>query len=129
MNDPDLPVWLQDAVGSFGRRLGLSSLTLNERGVAAVRFENGAALRLERAPGSLCVSVAFPCASDPATLARLLALAHPDNRTAFPIRAARLPRTGEGILVARLAERAVTPTALDTVFSGLWTLANGFLST
>ncbi len=122
------PVWINTAVAEFGRRMGFSTLALNERGAAALRFENGIGLRLEYARESLFVSVTAPCAADDATLKKLLVTAHPRNHLGVPLRVGRLAKTGEALFLVQLPERNVTDNALETIFSGLWSLATDFRS-
>ena len=43
------PSWMESLVREFGKGAGLSNFTLNDRGVAALAFENGASLRFEYA--------------------------------------------------------------------------------
>ncbi len=115
-----VPGWMNAAIGDFGRASGLDSLSLNERGAAALRFETGAALRLEYTGSELVMAMTVPAPYD---LKRLLALAHPMARHGFRIRAGVMPRTQEGVLATMLAERDVTLPQLNAAFGVLWRLA------
>lgn len=113
------PGWIDAVVGDFGRGAGLGSLSLGERGAAALRFETGAALRLEYTGGELVVAMTAPAAD----LRRLLSFSRPDARFGLRVRAGILPRTGEAVLAVRLAERDVTLVRLNSAFALLWRLA------
>ena len=113
------PVWLNAVIGDFGRAAGIGALALNERGAAALRFENGTSLRLEYTGAELVVAVTVPSA-DPK---RLLSLSHPKARYGFRVRTGIVPKTGEAVLAVRLAERDVTLPRVNAVFGLLWRLA------
>lgn len=115
-----VPGWMNGTIGDFGRAAGLSGLSLNGRGTAALRFETGVALRLEYTGAELVMAVTVPSATEPR---RLLALSHPKARHGFRIRAGVLPKTREGVLAIRLAERDVTLPQLNAAFGVLWRLA------
>lgn len=117
------PTWINDLVRDFGRSAGLSDLALADNGAAALAFEGGAVLRLEYAESFLVVAMTVPAANDPASAARLLALAHPAARRDFTIRAGYLASSGRAILAIRLAERDATLPALNAAFAALWALA------
>ena len=118
------PVWMNAVIGDFGRAAGLNGLALNERGAAVLKFEDGTALRLEYADGTLVVAMTVPSAD----VRRLLALSHPRARYAFRIRTGLLPKTHEGvmaheaIMAVQLAERDVTLPRVSGAFELLWRL-------
>ena len=114
-----VPVWMNAVIGDFGKAAGLAGLALNERGVAALKFENGAALRLEYTGDELVVAMTVPSAD----IKRLLALSHPKARYGFRVRSGIVPRTGEAVMAVRLAERDVTLPRVSGVFELLWRLA------
>ena len=116
------PAWMDAVVADFGRGAGLESLSLGGRGAAALRFETGASLRLEYTGAELVMSVTFRCGD----VKRLLSCSHPVAGHGFAVRAAVLPRTQEGILAVRLAERDVTLPQMSGVFGVLWRLAGEF---
>ena len=120
------PTWIEAVVRDFGKAAGLSGLALNDRGAAAISFENGAALRLEYAFDSLVAALTLPARLDPATAARLLAYAHPEARYGFKLRAGYLSKGGRAVFAARLADREVTLPALNSVFSVLWRIGQEF---
>ena len=120
------PAWIEAVVRDFGKAAGLSGLALNDRGVAAIAFENGAALRLEYAFDSMAVALTTPVRLDPAVAARLLAYAHPEARYGFKLRTGYLEKTGRAVFAARLADREVTLPALNSVFSVLWRIGQEF---
>ena len=115
-----VPGWMNGTIGDFGRAAGLSGLSLNGRGTAALRFETGVALRLEYTGAELVMAVTVPSIAE---LKRLLALSHPKARYGFRIRSGVLPRTQEGVLAIRLAERDVTLPQMNAAFGVLWRLA------
>ena len=113
------PVWLNAVIGDFGRAAGIGVLALNERGAAALRFENGTSLRLEYTGAELVVAVTVPSAD----LKRLLSFSHPKARYGFRVRTGIVPKTREAVLAVRLAERDVTLPRVNAVFGLLWRLA------
>ena len=113
------PVWLNAVIGDFGRAAGIGALALNERGAAALRFENGTSLRLEYTGAELVVAVTVPSAD----LKRLLSFSHPKARYGFRVRTGVVPKTREAVLAVRLAERDVTLPRVNAVFGLLWRLA------
>ena len=115
------PGWMNAAIGEFGRAAGLSGLALSGQGTVALRFETGAALRFEYTGTELVMAVTFPAVSD---LTGLLSAAHPEARLGARIRAGIMPKTADGLLAVRLAERDVTLPHLNTVFALLWRLAS-----
>ena len=52
-----VPTWIDSAVSAFGQSAGLGSLSLGERGVAALSFQNGLVLRFEYAFDALYVAM------------------------------------------------------------------------
>ena len=113
------PVWLNAVIGDFGRAAGIGVLALNERGAAALRFENGTSLRLEYTGAELVMAVTVPSAD----LKRLLSFSHPKARYGFRVRTGIVPKTREAVLAVRLAERDVTLPRVNAVFGLLWRLA------
>ena len=113
------PVWMNSVIGDFGRAAGLGGLALNERGAAALRFDNGAVLRLEYTGEELVVAISVPSAD----LRRLLALSHPKARYGFRIRTGMIPKTREAVMAVRFAERDVTLPNVSGAFERLWRLA------
>ena len=113
------PVWLNAVIGDFGRAAGIGALALNERGAAALRFENGTSLRLEYTGAELVIAVTVPSAD----LKRLLSFSHPKARYGFRVRTGIVPKTREAVLAVRLAERDVTLPRVNAVFGLLWRLA------
>ena len=113
------PVWMNAVIGDFGRAAGLGGLSLNERGAAALRFENGAALRLEYTGSELVLAVTVPSAD----VKRLLSVSHPRARHGLRVRAGIIPKTREAVMAVRLAERDVTLPRVSAAFEVLWRLA------
>lgn len=117
------PKWIEAAVRDFGRGAGLGNFALNERGVAAVRFENGIVLRFEYALGELVVAMTVPAANTANTARRILAYSHPDARYGAKVRAGYFARSGCAVFAVRLAPGDVTLPVLDTTFGALWRVA------
>ena len=117
------PNWIEAAVRDFGRGAGLENFALNDRGVAAVRFENGISLRFEYALGELVVATTVPAANTPETARRILAYSHPDARCGARVRAGYLAKAGCAVFAVRQASEDVTLPVLDTVFGALWRVA------
>ena len=113
------PVWMNSVIGEFGRAAGLGSLSLGERGAAALSFENGASLRLEYTGEELVMAVTTPSAD----LKRLLAAAHPRARHGLRVRAGVLAKSGRAVVATRIAERDVTLPRVNGAFGVLWRLA------
>lgn len=113
------PAWMEAVIGDFGRAAGLGGLSLGPSGAAALRFETGAALRLEYTGSELVVAMTFPRGD----LKRLLSFSHPKAAFGLRVRTGILPKTGESVAAVRLAERDVTLPHLNEAFSLLWRLA------
>jgi type III secretion system chaperone SycN len=120
------PKWIESVVEDFGRAAGLRNLALNDRGAAAVAFENGAKLRFEYAFDSLAVAVTVPSRLDPQSARRLLALANPAARHAFRLKAGWMQKSSSAVFAARLPGREVTLPSLNAVFATLWRVAQEF---
>ena len=113
------PVWMNAVIGDFGRAAGLDGLALNDRGAAALKFENGASLRLEYVGEELVVAMTVPSAD----VKRLLSLSHPRARYGFRVRTGIIPKTREAVMAVRFAERDVTLPHVSAAFELLWRLA------
>lgn len=113
------PVWMNAVIGDFGRAAGLDGLALNDRGAAALKFENGASLRLEYVGEELVVAMTVPSAD----VKRLLSLSHPRARYGFRVRTGIIPKTREAVMAVRFAERDVTLPHVNAAFELLWRLA------
>lgn len=114
------PGWIESVVRDFGRGAGLRDFALNERGVAAVRFENGRALRFEYANDELVVAMTVPCANTEPMARRILAFAHPLARTGVRVRAGYLEKAGAAVFAVRLAAGDATLPAVERAFDALW---------
>ncbi len=120
------PGWIASLVGDFGKAAGLSSLSLNGRGTAAIAFENGFGLRFEYVEGELVVAVTVPAYLDATRAKALLAYAHPEARLGFRVRAGYLPRSGKAVFAVRIQERDVTLPMVNQAFAVLWRIAQEF---
>ena len=120
------PGWIASLVGDFGKAAGLSSLSLNWRGTAAIAFENGFGLRFEYVEGELVVAVTVPAYLDATRAKALLAYAHPEARRGFRVRAGYLPRSGKAVFAVRIQERDVTLPMVNQAFAVLWRIAQEF---
>lgn len=120
------PGWIESVVSEFGRAAGLANLALNERGAAAVVFENGERLRFEYAFDSLTIAMTVPSQLDAAIARRLLSYTHPAACRAFRLRAGWLKKSSAAVFAARLPGREVTLPALNSLFAELWRIAQDF---
>lgn len=123
------PAWLNSVVSEFGHSAGLGAFALNERGVAALKFETGMALRFEYAGGELFVAMTVPVSSGSPfgtieRFKRLLAYSHPRSRTGARVRTGFLSKSQSFVIAVRLAERDVTLPRVNSAFAVLWRLAN-----
>ena len=121
-----VPTWIDSAVSAFGQSAGLGSLSLGDRGVAALSFQNGLVLRYEYALAALYVALTVPAPADASAAGRLLGYAHPNARFGFRLRAGYLAKAGRAVFAVRLADRDVTIPALNAAFALLWRVATEF---
>lgn len=120
------PAWTDSAVGEFGRSAGLGSLSLGDKGVAALSFQNGLTLSFEYAQDSLYVAMTVPVRLDAPTAGRLLGYAHPGARFGLRLRTGYLAKSGCAVFAVRLADRDVTLPSLNAAFAMLWRIALEF---
>ncbi|MBP5285928.1 MAG: hypothetical protein ILO34_07495 [Kiritimatiellae bacterium] len=113
------PAWMSAVVRDFGRAAGIDSLSLNGRGAAVLKFENGFSLRFEYIGEELAVAMTAPTAD----IRRLLSFSHPRARYGFRVRTGIVPKTRDAVLAIRLEERNVTLPRLSAAFELLWRLA------
>ena len=102
------PSWVDSVVGEFGQSAGLGRISLGDKGVAALSFQNGLALHLEHAFDSLFVTMTVPTRLDAASAARLLGYAHPDAHFAFRLRTGYIAKSGRAVFAVKIADRDVT---------------------
>lgn len=121
-----VPEWLAADIAEFGRGLGLSTFALNGRGVAAVVFENGLGLTLERRRGRLCVYMTCPVRPEAGILRELLSLAHPWGRLAGRVRTAYWANQERAAFLVVLPEAAVSVPRINAAFEDVWQAAQGF---
>lgn len=120
------PAWIGSAVGQFGLAAGLGELSLGEKGVAALKFQNGLVLRFEYAFDSLYVAMTVSARLDAGAARRLLTYSHPDARFGFRLRTGYLAKSGRAVFAVRLAGREVTLPSINAVFAILWRVATEF---
>ena len=120
------PNWIAAVVRDFGRGAGIGDFALNERGVAAFRFENGVSLRFEYTGGEFVVATTVHAANGAATARRILASAHPDARFGAAVRAGYLAKSGSAVFAVRIASQDVTLPVVNSVFGALWRVATEF---
>lgn len=120
------PAWIGSAVREFGRAAGLGELSLGEKGVAALTFQNGLVLRFEYAFDSLYVAMTVPARLDAGSARRLLTYSHPDARFGFRLRTGYLAKSGRAVFAVKLAGREVTLPSINAAFSMLWRVATEF---
>lgn len=114
--------WIINEISAFGRLLELTTFALDERGMAAVQFENGVKLRLEYRQPDLWIQVLVVVPSEAAARIRLLAEAHPRRAVTEVgvVRAAYLERTGEALLTIALSEDRIEASEIDAAFRELF---------
>ena len=100
----------------FGRRMGLGSLSLNERGMAQLDISGLGSFFLEMRDGPGCRwLLMYLCAPadghDPARVRRLLRMCDFRRNLPFPL-AAGLYK-GKSVLLSRMEERRVTASAIE----------------
>ena len=117
------PEWLNAVVRDFGRAAGADTFVLNDRGAAAITFENGFGLRFEYTGADLVVAVTVPRPANPVSLRRALSFAHPMAGSGLRIRVGYFARTGCIVLAVRIAERNVTLPTVNAAFATLWRAA------
>ncbi len=120
------PSWIESAVGEFGRSAGLGSLSLGDRGVAALSFQNGLVLRFEYAFDALHVAMTVPVHLDASSAGRLLGYAHPSARFGLRIRTGYLAKSGRAVFAVSFADRDVTLPSVNAAFALLWRVALEF---
>jgi type III secretion system chaperone SycN len=121
-----VPQWIDAAVSEFGQSAGLGALTLGDRGVAGLSFQNGLALRFEHAFDALHVAMTVPARLDVPSASRLLGYAHPAARFGFRLRTGYLAKSRRAVFEVRLADRDVTLPAINAAFALLWRIALEF---
>ncbi len=121
-----VPAWIASILVDFGKGAGIPSLEFNERGTAAISFENGQALRFEYVGGALVVAMTVPAYLDPDRAKELFFYSHPDATLGFKVRTGYLARRGAALFAVKIDERAVTLPALNQAFSVLWRIAREF---
>lgn len=118
--------WIQEQVKAFGRLLGLQSFELNERGMAALQFENGVKFRLEGAADALWLQVLLEVPSTPEMMEKVMAEASPARNVptkggeTLCVRAGYLDRSGEALLAMKLAGDEIEASRIDAAFHELF---------
>ena len=120
------PAWIDSAVGEFGQSAGLGSLSLGDRGVTALSFQNGFVLRFEYVFDSLYIAMTVPARIDAPVAARILSYAHPEARFGFHLRTGYIAKTSRAVFAVRLVDREVTLPSINAVFGLLWRIALEF---
>ncbi len=119
------PEWLNAVVRDFGRAARADTFALNDRGAAAISFENGFGLRFEYTGTELVIAVTVPRPAEPVSLRRALSFAHPMAGTGLRIRVGYLSRSGNVVLAVRIAERNVTLPTVNAACATLWRASGG----
>ena len=121
-----VPAWIESAVREFGKAAGLGSLSIGEKGVAALSFQNALALRFEYAFDTLYIAMTVPARLDATAAKRLLGYSHPDARYGYRLRTGYLAKRGLAVFAVGLAGRDVTLPAVNAAFAMLWRVALEF---
>ena len=120
------PAWLNDIVREFGSGMGLKDFALNADGAAALRFENGVALRLEYAMNFLSLSMSVESPQDVASVKLLLTASDPLRRGAFAVRTGIAENPPRAVFTVRLEPAEVTLGNLDAAVAELWRATENF---
>jgi type III secretion system chaperone SycN len=120
------PAWLNDIVREFGSGMGLKDFALNADGAAALRFENGVALRLEYAMNFLSLSMSVESPQDVASVKLLLTASDPLRRGAFAVRTGIAGNPLRAVFTVRLEPSEVTLGNLDAAMAELWRATENF---
>ena len=120
------PAWLNDIVRKFGSGMGLKDFALNADGAAALRFENGVALRLEYAMNFLSLSMSVESPQDVASVKLLLTASDPLRRGAFAVRTGIAGNPLRAVFTVRLEPAEVTLGNLDAAMAELWRATENF---
>ena len=120
------PAWLNDIVREFGSGMGLKDFALNADGAAALRFENGVALRLEYAMNFLSLSMSVESPQDVASVKLLLTASDPLRRGAFAVRTGIAGNPLRAVFTVRLEPAEVTLGNLDAAMAELWRATENF---
>lgn len=115
-----VPRWLEDIIGAFASGMGLSNFALNEKGVAALAFENGVALRLEYALDALTLALYAQAPLGPSGAKALLSCADPLRRGAFRMRAGLLEHPSRAVVAVRMEAADITLGNLEGAMAELW---------
>ncbi len=119
MAEMDVPTWIQQAVHGFGEAMQLRHFALNAQGVAGVRLETGAQLRLELRGEELCMLLLTPAGDSVRELQELLTAAHP-RRQRGPWTMHVAYRDGQAIRLVKLPSEAISRPQLEAAFRELW---------
>ena len=120
------PGWMQETIAEFGRSAGIENFAFNERGVAALGFEKGAALVFEYAYSSLSVMITVPVVPDSDTAAKALSFVTPERRGEFRGKSGFLEKAGRVFFAVRLPHDEVSLPAVNSAFSHLRRMADQF---
>ena len=120
------PGWLSDIVREFSAGLGLRNFALNSDGVAALRFENGVAFRLEYAMDFLALSMSVEAPADVEAVKLLLESSDPLRRGAFVIRTGLIGKPPRAVFAVRLSSAETTLGNLDAAMAELWRATENF---
>ena len=117
------PDWIESAVREFGRASGVSSLSLGEKGVLSLTFENGVNVAFEYLEGRLAVTASVPSPADPASISRILLRANPRNAKSRRVRSGYLQKSSRAVFAILVPDVDVTTPVMNSVFSTLWQAA------
>ena len=120
------PAWLNDIVREFGSGMGLKDFSLNADGAAALRFENGVALRLEYAMNFLSLSMSVESPQDATSVKLLLTGSDPLRRGAFAVRTGIAGNPPRAVFTVRFEPSEVTLGNLDAAMAELWRATENF---
>jgi type III secretion system chaperone SycN len=106
--------------------MGLKDFVLNADGAAALRFENGVALRFEYAMDFFSLSMSVESPQDVAAVKLLLSASDPLRRGAFAVRTGTAGNPPRAVFTVRLEPAEVTLGNLDAAMAELWRATENF---
>jgi type III secretion system chaperone SycN len=106
--------------------MGLKDFALNADGAAALRFENGVALRFEYAMDFFSLSMSVESPQDVAAVKLLLSASDPLRRGAFAVRTGTAGNPPRAVFMVRLEPAEVTLGNLDAAMAELWRATENF---
>ncbi len=120
------PRWLDEIIGEFGRGAGIQSLSLGERGVAALSGDDGMDFILEYVYPNLILRMTAEVEPSAETAKKVLLFAEPMRQGRFPLRCGFMPRADKAFFAISLSHDLITLPILSEAFRDLRRTAERF---